>query len=411
MSRGSRLSPVVSRSLTPNSGLTNMPRFSIRNLFWTAAESTRPMSLAKAALAALLVVAAGVSPEAEAADRILMKGGRPLSVDEITADNYDKVEFRKNNATGSQPAAKVRAIEYGDAPESYQLALEKREAGEFENAANLLKSAIGQSGVRGWIKVQGNFELAETLRRWAARDRTRFAQAIAAYDEVLKAEKSRFRPDALLGRALSHLGAGDLGKAKADLAQLKKEATDNKYGPGWELRADFTLAQALEEAGDAEAKRAYQSLETFAKSYAANQDIDAADRAYAGELAGLAKLAQGRALLRENRGADAERFFAQIAGDSAEPAAVRAQAVVGVGQAYLAQNKLKEAQLAFAKVRIQHRDQIEATAEATYQLGIVCEALGAAEPRGAALAQEYFKECVQRFGASRIASKAQEKIR
>lgn len=349
--------------------------------------------------------------EALAADRILLKQGKPVQADEVISDTFEKVEFKRGAAIGSQPAAKVKAIEYGDTPDSYELGLEKRDAGEFENAANLLKAAIASPNVRGWIKVQGNFELAETLRRWGAKDRTKMALAVAAYDEVLKDAKTRFRPMALLGRALAHVGAGNLDKAKADLQSLKSEAATNKYGASVELLADYTLATALEDANRPEAKQAFASLQTFAESYAKREDLDPADREYAAELSGLARLAQGRVLIRENKAADAQRQFDAIALDPKEVAAVRAAALVGVGLAQQAQNKLKDAQFTFAKVRVLYHDQNESVAEATFSLGVVAEALGAAEPRGAAMAQDYFKEVVQRHPASRFASKAQEKIR
>lgn len=356
-------------------------------------------------------LALAFSDGANAADRIILKQGKPLQADEVIADTFEKVEFKRGAAIGSQPASKVKAIEYGDTPDSYKLALEKRDAGEFENAANLLKAAIGSSNVRGWIKIQGNFELGETLRRWGAKDRTKMTLAIAAYDEVLKDAKTRFRPQALLGRALAHVGSGNLDKAKVDLQTLKSEATTNKYGASVELLADYTLATALEDANRPEAKQAYSSLQTFAEGYSKREDLDAADRAYASELVGLARLAQGRALIRENKAPDAQRQFEQIMGDANEAPAVRAAAMVGAGLALQAQNKLKDAQFTFAKVRVLHHEQNESVAEATYSLGVVAEALGAAEPRGAAMAQEYFKEVVQRYPASRFASKAQEKIR
>lgn len=397
--------------------------FVFRRYFCRATESLRTMSSPASSptprfsprgsrlLSLVGAFAFAFAADALAADRILLKQGKPLTADEVISDTFEKVEFKRGAAVGSQPAAKVKAIEYGDAPDSYKLGLEKRDSGEFENASNLLKAAIASPNVRGWIKVQGNFELAETLRRWGAKDRTKMALAIAAYDEVLKDAKTRFRPHALLGRALAHVGSGNLDKAKADLQTLKSEAAANKYGVSYELLADYTLATALEDANRPEAKQAYSSLQTFAEGYAKREDLDAADRAYASELVGLARLAQGRALIRENKAADAQRQFDQISADPKEVPAVRAAALVGAGLALQAQNKLKEAQLAFANVRILYFDQNESAAEATYSLGVVAEALGAAEPRGAAMAQDYFKEVTQRYPASRFAAKAQEKIR
>jgi hypothetical protein len=399
------------RSLTLEIMTDTIPPLSLGTTKSLTMEPTRSLPRIVASVGSALLSLALLSPLAFAADQIILKNGKSVAADEVIADTFEKVEYKRGQAISNQAAGKVKSVVYGDAPDSYKLGLEKRDAGEFENATNLLKAAIASPGVRGWIKVQGNLELAETLRRWAAKDRTKFALAIAAYDEVLKDPKSRLRPVALLGRAQAHIGSGNLDKAKADLQTLKTEANANKYGATYELLADYTLANAYEDAARPEAKQAFASLQTFAQGYSAREDLEAEDRAYAAELAGLARLAQGRVLIRENKAPDAQRQFEAIANDAKEVAAVRAAALVGVGLAQQAQNKLKEAQFTFAKVRVLYHEQGESVAEATYSLGVIAEALGAAEPRGAALAQDYFKEVVQRHSATRFASKAQEKIR
>ena len=52
----------------------------------------------------------------------------------------------------------------------------------------------------------------------------------------------------------------------------------------------------------------------------------------------------------------------------------------------------------------------KARAEATYRLGLVAEALGTNEPKGAKLARDYFAEVVQRNPGSHWAQKALERL-
>ena len=371
------------------------------------------MSSKSAALLAAVTLLVSFAPDVDAADKVWrVSGGRPISA-EVVKDHYDEVSYKSAGLSQTMDGFKVRTIDYGDAPDSYEMALDKLAEGEFENAASLMKAAMSESGVRDWIQVHGNFQLGEIHRRWGASERSKYAAAVRHYDDALKADdKTRLRPDILHGRALSHLGAGDVDKGLADLDTLAQEAFSNKYGVRWELIAVRDKATALDEAGRAnDAKREYSKLEKNARSFAGNDAIDAGDREFAAEMAGLARLSQGRVFIRDDKARDAERFFDNIVNDDKEVEGVRAAALVGKGEALAAQNKLKEAQFAYATVRVHHYSAEAARAEATYRLGLVAEALGSQEPKGSQKAQDYFLEVVQRYPSSRWAAKAQEKLR
>ena len=96
--------------------------------------------------------------------------------------------------------------------------------------------------------------------------------------------------------------------------------------------------------------------------------------------------------------------------DENEADSVRAAALVGLGEALRAQGKLKEAQLTLARVRIRYFHARDAVAHATYLLGEIAEQLGQSHPQEARLAQAYYLEVSQRYGDTRWAHKAQEKL-
>ena len=361
--------------------------------------------------AALLFIA--LSPLSSAADRIWQKtGGRPIVADSIVSDHFDELKYKKGSNELKLSGDRVRAIDYGDAPESYELAFDRRDEADYENAASLFKAAMAESGVRGWIKLHGAFELAETYRLWGARDASKYTESVKQYDAALaKAAKARLRPEILFGRARANLGAANLDAGLADLDMLVKEALTNKYGVTWELRGMHEKAQALDEAGKAsEAKNAYSNLEKSARSFAGQDTLSPEERQLADEMAGLSRLAQGRVLIRDGKATQAESFFDRIVKDDKEVAPVRAAALVGKGEALVGQKKLKEAQLEFARVRIHYFGADEAVAEATYQLGLLARELGAAEPKGSKLAQDYFMEVVQKHSDSKWAQKAQKEL-
>ena len=371
---------------------------------------TRPLAASVPAAALLLLT---LSPLSSAADRIWQKtGGRPIVADSIVSDHFDELKYKKGSNELKLSADRVRTIDYGDAPESWDLAFDRRDEGDYENAASLFKAAMAESGVRGWIKLHGAFELAETYRLWGASDTSKFTDAVKQYDAALsKGAKARIRPEILFGRARANLGAANLDAGLKDLDTLVKEALDNKYGVTWELRGMHEKAQALDEAGKAsEAKNAYSNLEKSSRSFAGQDKLSEDERQLAAEMAGLSRLAQGRVLIRDGKATQAESFFDRIVKDDKEVSAVRAAALVGKGEALAGQKKLKEAQLEFARVRVQYFGAGEAVAEATYQLGLLARELGAAEPKGSKLAQDYFLEVVQKHSDSKWAQKAQKEL-
>ena len=145
-----------------------------------------------------LVVLSGLALAAPA-DRIYRTtGGRAVVVDAVTSDQWDEVKYKKGANDLNFPGMTVRSIEYGDAPESYTVALQKRDAGEFENAVSLLKSAQSDGKVRPWIKVAAPFEIAKTFLAWGGKDKSKFDLAVKAFDEALAANaKTRLQ----IGRA------------------------------------------------------------------------------------------------------------------------------------------------------------------------------------------------------------------
>ncbi len=363
-------------------------------------------------------VAALVAAPALASDKIQKTaGGKALVVDQVTQDQWDAVKYKKGAVEVPENPSKIRQIVYGDAPEKFELGVDKRDAGEFENAVTLLKAAESEKGVRPWIKVYAPYELGKTYLLWGSKEKAKFGDAVREFDRALQADqKTRLRPQILYHRAKAQLAAGAVDKAIADLDLLGKESIDNKYGITWEIKAGFEKAETLDQAGkNDEAKREYSRLETNCKSFMGRQDLEESERSLAAETAGLARLAQGRVLIRDNKLTDAERFFTAITDDKKEVESVQASAWVGKGMALQAQKKLKDAQLAYARAKIWFANAPDAVAEATYRLGLVTEELAAqtppTEPKGAKLAQDYYKEVVARFPGSRFAQMSREKIR
>lgn len=358
----------------------------------------------------ILIACAASSASASPEDRLTLADGSVLTVDAITYAGFDKVEYRKGSSLGSQPSHNVVEIDYGDAPGFLRLSRERRSAKDFKNAVNLMKAALAAPGVRAWIQSDGAFELGETLREWGRRDPSRYAQAVEAYEGALSDPKARVRPEALLGRALANAGAGNLDAALADLATLRSEAARNEYGTAITLRADYERMLLLLDGGRPEARQAVYELEASATREAGNKALGDATRRYATEIKAQVRLARGRLQITDGHADQAASAFDAIRNDPQEPRSARAAAEVAYGFALRAQAKRKEAQYAFARVRVLFASERESAAEATYWLGITCEELGAAEPRGDALAQEYFRECVERLDGTRYSEKARSKL-
>ena len=158
--------------------------------------------------------------------------------------------------------------------------------------------------------------------------------------------------------ALEGLGRVDLalGDAAAAEQQFEKLIADDKYGTMWTLRGKLGKARALSAQGAGE-----KGLKL------AEQVMKAASQPGLFDLRSQAEDARTELLFAAGRYEEVRKIYRHLAESAPEHDTVaKAKAYNAIGDAYFAENKIKEAVLAYLRVRVLYPDNREQLAYALY---------------------------------------------
>ena len=344
-------------------------------------------------------------------DEIQRVSGGNLTGVRVISETYQEVKYKKGAYEGKIASSKVTEVVYGDAPESYRNGLDYLKSGDYENAVKSFKLAMEKRSVRPWIKTYGLLGTARAYQRWGGAEPAKYKDAAAAYEALLKqAPSTRFLAEVLFELGRCQAAAGDINAAVATFDRLAKEAYAKKLGVAWEAKARFQKAMVRLQGNQAdEAERDFRSALTFATKQLKSVEDEAA-KAELERIAALSRLNQGTVLIKRKKYAEARTFFQQILGDSSSTSSAKAGAENGLGEILLAEGKLKEAQVQFARAKVLYTDISEEAARATYFLGVLCLELKEREPNGQRRAKDYFQEVVTWYPDTEWAKKARAKI-
>jgi len=338
---------------------------------------------------------------------------RPLAGTTVESETLDEVRYTRagSDRTESQQTKVVVHIEYGKGTPGYEGGLAALAQGDLLNAVNLLKAAADAKDANPpWAAAHARLALAEALAQKGdtADARAALAQFRSDYPE------HRLTPRALLLSARYASAAGEASVAAADIQQVQSLVSSGKVTPDWGVRAHLEHGQNLLDAGDhADARTAFQAAQAAAQR---GRDI-VEDRPDLGpvldSLVLEARSGVGSAMLASGDLAGARSFFDALMNDGASDPAIRAAALNGKAEAdFLDRNRLKDAQLGFARVAVIGAGVPNEHAKALYYLGQCCEALGEAgqEANGRARAQQYYKDVEKRYPGTRWARLARESL-
>ncbi len=327
----------------------------------------------------LAVVLAALSAPFARADEIHFVDGRPpLAGVKVTAESLEKVEYKKAGVNQAQfiPADKVKAVNYERPGDDFTQAQKAEEDGDYENAANLYKAAANDDALknRSALRACAMFGAGVCFRKAGKLD-----ESLKALDELIATiPDSRYVPMALADKGLGYYESGKDEDARRTFAQLKKDATDKKYGEFWSRTADLHLLILQEEKDLKGAFEGYQSLV-------------AATEANYPTISSQAKLRIGRVHVKNRKFDEARAFFQAILDNRQSlPREVVAGAYNGLGNALLgkgqatekgdaekgtkgdraaAEKLYQEALYAFLRVVAQYEDVPQEQPEALYYAG------------------------------------------
>jgi TolA-binding protein len=242
-------------------------------------------------------------------DRIDRSSGGSLVDVEVVKEDYKEVTYRKKGSARAMtvPAESVVEVVRGNMPPNLREGRAKLLSGDMLGAVGPLRLAAREGDP--WVKEYASFYLGEALSRLGeTRD------AIAAYEGVLQVKPdSRLLPQVRLGIAQAHMTAGAHAKADDTLTSFLREIDSKGMSRTYALNAKHLHGASLvEQKKFGDAAREYDSLIREAQNLASKADASV-KRTY--EVATLrAEASKARALLHDNKVAEARSAFSRLAG-------------------------------------------------------------------------------------------------
>lgn len=374
-------------------------------------------TLAVLALSALFTGTAGASSAQSAKpDQLVIRRGtgatRSLS-GELTKYSLDGVTLDTGGRTQRFDANEVVRATFGDVPKNYAEAVIYAGRSEWESAAARFKLVAGDAGARDLVRASSRLRLAEALMRLGTHDSNFFAEAqdaaakfIADYADNLEVPLAR----GVQARAM--LLTGDAAGAAELYTALASELQNGVPTPGYDLEstasAGLAAARAWVAAGDTiKAREAFAAAKTNLTTAVTNAE-DEELKARLGRLLDRADLGEGWVLLASDNASGARTFFeGELNRNPDGSSAQRFGALLGLGEALLAEGETTRAQLALAKVAA--LDPVDRDRSARAQIGLArCALANTGDPKSREHARTAAQTVLDRYGDTPSLAAAQE---
>lgn len=318
-------------------------------------------------------------------DQVFLKGSTRQEIGTVTENGLADVVLTKDGKEKRLDAARVERIIWGAVSASFREGQTYFARGDYENAAAKFALAASEDE-RQVIQAVARKRQGEALLHLGAKDPSQFAEALGTFERFLSDyEGSRLVPEvrALQARATLLRGAeGDVASAGALYRSLFEAGSGSTPTQGYDrlgsYDAGLRAVRALTDAGDTLGAREIAGvLAGGLNSMLAEAEEGSPAAAKLKALAAEAQLAEGFVLLASQQGRQAETFFQSQLGQAKDgPAALRYGAMLGLGQAYFAQEKYREASVEFATVAAIDYTDRDRSASALYHLAETLIQLG-----------------------------------
>ena len=327
----------------------------------------------------LSVLAASIALTASplwAVDTINVKStGKPVQ-GEITTVNKTEVTIKPK--TGEQqkiPANDIASIKWEGEPAKLSIAKGDEERGNFEKALDTYTDAHKEA--TGKLKTYLDFVIARTLAKQALDDESKLDDAIKKMEAYLKANADHlgyYEAQSFLGQL--HGTKGDYAKAQTAFESLGKAPWKE-----FQIAAKVAVGRMQLKQNNVEG-----ATKTFGDAVASNAETDA-EKARRSE----AQVGQAACLVKQSKHDEALKIIDDvIKATSTDEAGTMAFAYVLQGDCFQAQNKAKDAVLAYLHVPVLFPKEKAAHAEALYHLAKISGTIG--QPDRAAESKEILLE-------------------
>lgn len=379
--------------MSPRPTALPTPRAGVRGMLRTQAWALLPLGLA---------LLAG-SARAQGSDQVWFAdrdGAIRQVTGTITENSLSSVKVvRSGNRENSYDSDRVRRVEWGQVSNDYREARDARSRGDHLNAARRFRDAANGDD-RPVVKASARLGAAQALVQLGSKEPERLAEAMSEVGRFLSDfPTNREVPRARFLQAQVHWLEGRAAEAADGFRRLFEDGAGPSPTKGYDrqisLEAGLAAGRAFLDVGDhLRARELFGALESAANTFSAEFAEGSPERAAAERIAVEARLGEGFALLVAGQPNQAVPFFEARRGQGGS--AARHGCDLGLGEAFLAQGKLREAQVKFASVAaLDYSDRWRA-ARARLRLAETSQRLG--DSSGAALARKLLTEIVERFG-------------
>lgn len=332
----------------------------------------------------------------------------------VTKDELDKVSATVGGKDSNFDAKLVVRVAWGDIPASLRDGRSSAERGDFEAAVAALRSAAGDSAARDVVKAAARLELVDALIAWGAKDPARFVEATTEAQTFLTSyptNRQTPRARALLGRAqwLSGKAAEGAATLKALWSELKGAEATQGYDVRGCLEAGRDAARAFLEAKDTLAARElFLTLESQAGPLAVGAADDDPLKAFYQSITDESALGAGFVDLAAGQAKQALNFFQNKVNGlgAASSLTARYGAQLGLGEALLAEGKLREASMALGRAAALDPEDPDRSARALVRLAECYSKLPDADARTQACSR--LKTVLNTAGATPAAARARQ---
>ena len=317
-------------------------------------------NLVVASLAVASVLA--LSAAAWAIDIVTQRSTNKQHLGEIGA--ISKTELTIKPRTGDAvkiPANDIAAIKWDGEPPKLAIAKGDEERGNFDKALDTYTEV--QKDASGKLKTYLEFLISRTMAKQALDDDSKLEAAIKRLDAFTKTQSDHlgfFESMSLLGQL--HGNSGDFAKA-----QTAFEALGNAPWKDYQMSAKIQVGKMQVRQNDIDG-----ALSTFDSIASANADSHAEKAKKSEALAGKASC-----LVKQKKFDEAAKLIDEIIQNtSSDEDATMAEAYVRQGDCFQAQNKLKEAALAYLHVPVLYPKEKGPHAESLFHLVKISAAIG-----------------------------------
>lgn len=310
-------------------------------------------------------VAAGIAVSVtslSAADIVTQKSTNKQILGDIGTVNKNELTIKPRTGPEQKiPANDVAAIKWDGEPAKLTIAKGDEERGNFQKALETYTDAHKEAS--GKLKTYLDFLIARTMAKQALEDDSKLDEAIKKVEGYLKAN-----PDHLgFYEAQSFLGQLYAAKGEFAKAQTAFESLGKAPWKDFQIAAKVAVGRMQLKQNNLDG-----AMKTFEEAASGNAGTDA-EKGRRAE----AQVGKAACLAKQGKHDEALKLIDEIIkSTSTDEAATMAMAYVLQGDCYQAQNKMKDAALAYLHVPVLFPKEKAAHAEALYHLAKISGTIG-----------------------------------